>query len=896
MFTTDKVREKYLEFFEEKGCRIVNSSSLVPNDPTLLFTNSGMVQFKNYYRGIEKPKFTRAVSAQKCVRAGGKHNDLDNVGYTARHHTFFEMLGNFSFGDYFKEDAIVWAWEFLTKVLLIPSDRLVVTVYYNDDEAYNIWKNKIGLADDRIIKISTKDNFWEMGDTGPCGPCSEIFYDHGSAVVGGLPGSPDEDGDRYIEIWNIVFTQFNRKKNGELEDLPSKNIDTGMGLERMTAVLQEVHNNYEIDLFKKLIDNSINIIGDGNIFSHRIIADHLRSSSFLICDGVLPSNEGRGYVLRRIMRRAMLQIYKLGCKKTSMYRLTPCLVDLMGKAYPELSENEKLVMETMKDEEDKFRSTLEKGIKILDEKISKTNNGTLSGHDAFELYDTYGFPLDMTNILLKEKNMTVDSDGFENEMLEQKKRARANWVGSGDIIYENNIYSELNEKTDFVGYEQMITSAKILKLVKDNKFINQVEKGDKIEIVTDSTCFYGEMGGQVGDSGIMIFTNPDGSIPLPFSIIEIYDTKRSKNGIIIHKGTVEMGSFKVGDMVNMSIDKLKRTKTSANHSATHLLHFALRSVLGDTLFQKGSYVNQEGLRFDVSYGKPIDDINLRKIEEIVNSIIISNTEVKIDIMNLEESKKFGAIALFNEKYEEKVRVVSIGLYIDKNEYKKTYEKKDNYDFNDVLKELNFHNYKNKYYSIELCGGTHVKNTGDIGFFKIIGEESIASGIRRIEACTGLKALEFVNKKINILDNLSNSFKVSYNGISDRISSIFLENRELKKQIDNFKKAKLNDIIFDEKTLSNGIKMFFKTFKDTNPQDIKQLVITKKNTLYKNNSIISAICDNNEKSVAMIAISDDLTSKYNAVNILKAIGGTGGGAANFAMGSCNKNIDFSNIKI
>lgn len=894
MFTVDKVREKYLEFFKEKGCKIVKSSSLVPNDPTLLFTNAGMVQFKNYYKGIEKPNFTRATSTQKCVRAGGKHNDLDNVGYTARHHTFFEMLGNFSFGDYFKEDAIVWAWEFLTKVLLIPSDRLLVTVYYNDDEAYNIWKNKVGLTEDRIIKISTKDNFWEMGDTGPCGSCSEIFYDHGSTVSGGIPGSQDENGDRYIEIWNIVFTQFNRKENGELEDLQSKNIDTGMGLERMTAILQGVHNNYEIDLFKKLIYNSINIIGDGNIFSHRIIADHLRSSSFLVCDGVLPSNEGRGYVLRRIMRRAMLQIYKLGCKKTSMYRLAPCLVDLMGNFYPELSENENLVMEIIKEEEDKFRSTLEKGIRILDEKISKTNNRILSGYDAFELYDTYGFPLDMTDILLKEKNMMVNYDDFENEMSKQKKRARANWVGSGDMATENNIYLELSEKTDFVGYERTVNSAKILKLLKDDKFVTQVGKGDKIEIVTDSTCFYGEMGGQVGDSGIMIFINPDGSIPLPFSIVEIYDTKRSKNGIIIHKGTVEIGNFKVGDMVNMSIDKIKRLKISANHSATHLLHFALRSILGETLVQKGSYVNQNSLRFDVSYSKPINEINLRKIEEIVNGIIIQNNEVKTDIMNLKEAKKFGAIALFNEKYEENVRVVSMGLDINKNEYKKTYEKKDNYDFNDVLKELNFHNYEEKYCSRELCGGTHVKNTGDIGFFKIIKEESIASGVRRIEAYTGLKALEFVNDKITILDNLSNNFKVSHKEISDKVSSIFLENRELKKQIDNFKKDRLNNIIFDETQLSSGVILFSKILENVEPQDLKQIIIHKKNTIYKNNSIICAICNSSNKSVAIIAISNDLVEKYNAVNILKLLNCHGGGVATFAMGSCDKNIDLSKI--
>ena len=851
MLSLNEIREKYLKFFESKGCKIVKSSSLVPDDPTLLFTNAGMVQFKNYFKGIEKPKFTRAVSSQKCVRAGGKHNDLENVGYTARHHTFFEMLGNFSFGDYFKKEAITWAWEFLTKELYIPAEKLVVTVYYNDDEAYNIWKNDVGLPAEKIIKISTKDNFWEMGDTGPCGPCSEIFYDHGPEIYGGLPGTPEEDGDRYIEIWNIVFTQFNRNEKGELEDLPKKNIDTGMGLERITAVLQGVHNNYDIDLFKKLINNSKNIIGDGDIFCHRIIADHLRSSSFLICDGVLPSNEGRGYVLRRIMRRAMLQVHKLGCKETMMYRLVPCLVDLMGDYYTELKEHENLIMNTLKNEEDKFRLTLDKGLKRLDEKIKKIDNKVLSGFDAFELYDTYGFPLDLTEMILKEKGIEVNAEEFNQAMQEQKERAKASWVGSGDKK-QKEIYLQLTEPTKFVGYDKYMYSTNIKNIIKDDVFVNEAKEGDRVEIVLNETCFYGESGGQVGDTGMMILVDNNGNLQLPIASIKIENTIKINN-IYIHIGTVESGNFKVANNVNISINFVKRKQITANHSATHLLHFALKHLLGEDVNQKGSYVDEKGLRFDVSYNGMIERETLQRAEEIVNSIILENTESKIEYMDIEEAKKTGAMALFNEKYGKEVRVVSMGQYRD--------------DEN-----------KDKYYSIELCGGCHVKRTGDIGIFKIIKEESIASGVRRIEAVTGLEALKYINNKIDIIDKLSGQFRIPSEKVIEKIENLIKENKNLQKQLNDLQKSKLNNIEF-KKSEYNGLKILYKNFENQNPQDIKQLILSKKDA-----DIAFANCKNSDKCIAILSVNRQLTNKYNAVELFKQLGCHGGGVATFAMGS------------
>ncbi len=890
MFTTNEIRSKYLKFFEGKGCKVVKPSSLVPNDPTLLFTNAGMVQFKNYYKGTEKPKFKKATTAQKCVRAGGKHNDLDNVGYTARHHTFFEMLGNFSFGDYFKKEAIEWAWEFLTKELEIAEERLCVTIYSEDDEAFKIWNEVIGLPEEKIIRL--QENFWEMGNTGPCGPCSEIFYDHGPEIEGGMPGTPEEDGDRYIEVWNLVFTQFNRNEKGVLEELPKKNIDTGMGLERIAAVLQGVHNNYDIDIFKRLIENSKNILGDGDIFAHRIVADHLRSSSFLIADGVLPSNEGRGYVLRRIMRRAMLQIHKLGCEKISMYKLVPCLVDLMGEAYPELKEKEEFIMENLKLEEEKFRTTLEKGLRKLEDKILKLEGKTFSGKDAFELYDTYGFPLDLTELLLREKNITVDIDEFEKEMTKQKERARSNWVGSGDKVV-NDLYLKLEQQTDFVGYKKTYSSGKITNIIKDGEFVAEATTGDTIEVITDTSCFYGEKGGQVGDSGLIILAKEDGTIPLPFSVIEVKDTQVS-NGTIIHQGMIEIGTFKVGDRVNMSINVSKRLKTSANHSATHLLHFALKLLLGDSVNQKGSYVDENGLRLDVSYNKPIEPQVIKKVEEVVNTMIIKNTPVRTEVMSLEDAKKSGAVALFGEKYGDFVRVVSMG------DYKKTTltgaksEIKASYNLNEIMKELE-DNKKDSLYSRELCGGTHVRNTGDIGLFKITKEESIAAGIRRIEACTGIEALNFVNDSLSVVDELSDIFKLSKGDIVGKINSLITENKDLRKINSDFKKGALLKTEFDKQEIDE-VSILTKTFRDVEPQDLKSAIVTLKNTKYKEKTIICVTCVNGNKKIAMVAVSDDITGSYNATDVLKKLDVRGGGAAGFAMGSFDGTLDFGKIAL
>lgn len=887
MFTLEEIREKYLKFFESKGCKIVRSSSLVPNDPTLLFTSAGMVQFKNYYKGIEKPKFTRAVTAQKCVRAGGKHNDLEAVGNDARHHTFFEMLGNFSFGDYFKKEAITWAWEFLTKELLIPAEKLAVTIYIDDDEAYDIWKNIVGLPEDRIIRL--KDNFWEMGDTGPCGPCSEIFYDHGPEIWGGLPGTPEEDGDRYIEIWNIVFTQFNRNEKGELEELEHKNIDTGMGLERIAAVLQGVHNNFEIDLFQKMIENSKNIIGDGNIYCHRIIADHLRSSCFLIADGVLPSNEGRGYVLRRIMRRAMLQINKLGCKKTTMFKLVPNFVNLMEKAYPELVEHEELIMETLKNEEDKFRETLDKGLKKLDEKIKNLQGNKLSGKDAFELYDTYGFPLDLTEMILKDKNITIDHDEFDEEMKKQKERARANWVGSGDIK-NSEIYAKLTDRTVFEGYDKTATNcAKILNIIKDDKFVQEAKNGEEVEIVLDRTCFYGECGGQVGDIGLMILLSKDGSITLPFSMFEITNTLKTANQVIIHRGKVENGGFKVGDFVNLSINTERRKQITANHSSAHLLQYALKTVVGNTIAQKGSYVDENRLRFDVAFNRQITHEELEKVESIVNEIIIQNTETKTEVMPLDKAKEIGAIALFNEKYGDEVRVVMIGKNNTKPVYKEV-ENKDEYDINDLVESLTPQNHSKEYLSVELCGGTHVKRTGDIGLFKIIREEAIASGVRRIEAITGLKALEYMNNKINLINNISLTLKSEEENIVDKIKSLQQENKELSKELQEKQKNELKNLQF--KAEQNGdITLYYNEFKNVNSGDFKAVISELLNEKYKDNSIIVAICKNDAKNVIIVGISKNISDKYDANNIMKLLNARGGGQKTLAMGSIQEyNLD------
>ncbi|MDB2345123.1 alanine--tRNA ligase, partial [Candidatus Pelagibacter bacterium] len=695
------VRKVFLEYFKNNNHQIVESSNLVPNnDPTLMFTNSGMVQFKNVFTGLEKKPFKTATTAQKCVRAGGKHNDLENVGYTPRHHTFFEMLGNFSFGDYFKEQAIIHAWNLLTKEFGLPKEKLLVTVYHEDNESFDLWKKIAGLSDDKIIKISTSDNFWSMGDTGPCGPCSEIFYDHGDKLKGGPPGSPDEDGDRFIEIWNLVFMQYEQISKEKRINLPKPSVDTGMGLERMTAVLQNTHDNYNIDHFKKIMGTSAEIlkspIDDKTIASHRVIADHLRASSFLIAEGILPSNEGRGYVLRRIMRRGMRHSHTLGSKEPIFYKLFDVLLNEMKNNYPELSQGKDLIIETLKNEEEKFSSLLERGIKILDENLGKVKNKILPGDIAFKLYDTYGFPLDLTADILRTKNIKIDIKSFDTEMEKSKALARANWKGSGDKSLEEKwfkIREELNP-TEFLGYEFNKAEGVVLKISKGKKFIEEAKEGDEVELITNQTPFYAESGGQVGDQGV---------IETSTGKINVLDTQKKMGDLHVHVGKVSKGSIKVGDNVNLEIDVKRRKDAKAYHSATHLLHEALRRTLGKHVTQKGSLVSPEKLRFDFSHNKPIEKSEITKIENLVNDMVSNSTDVKTRIMTPKEAVDNGALALFGEKYGDEVRVLSMG------------------------------NENNKHFSTELCGGTHVANTKEIGKFKIISQSSIASGVRRVEA-------------------------------------------------------------------------------------------------------------------------------------------------------------------
>ena len=705
------VRKVFLEYFKNKNHQIVDSSNLVPNnDPTLMFTNSGMVQFKNVFTGLEKRDYKTATTSQKCVRAGGKHNDLENVGYTPRHHTFFEMLGNFSFGDYFKEQAIIHAWNLLTKDFQLPKEKLSVTVFHEDEESFKLWKKIAGLSDDKIIKIATSDNFWSMGDTGPCGPCSEIFYDHGEKLKGGPPGSPDEDGDRFIEIWNLVFMQYEQISKDKRINLPKPSVDTGMGLERMTAVLQGTHDNYNIDHFKKIMSASADLlkspINDKTIASHRVIADHLRASSFLIAEGILPSNEGRGYVLRRIMRRGMRHAHTLGAKETIFYKLFEVLMNEMKQSYPELVRGKDLIVETLKNEEEKFSSLLERGIKILEDNLDKVQNKILPGEIAFKLYDTYGFPLDLTADILRSKDIKIDNQGFDNEMEKSKTLARANWKGSGDKSLEEKwfkIREELNP-TEFLGYEFNKAEGVVLKISKGKDFINEAKENDEIEIITNQTPFYGESGGQVGDQG---------EIKTSKCKIKIMDTQKKMGDLHVHVGKVITGSVKVGENVNLEINVNRRNNARAYHSATHLLHEALRRTLGKHVTQKGSLVSPEKLRFDFSHNKPIEKNEIIKIENLVNAMVSKSSDVKTRIMTPKEAVDNGALALFGEKYGDEVRVLSMG------------------------------DEKNKYFSTELCGGTHVANTAEIGKFKIISQSSISSGVRRVEA---LRADQLINMK------------------------------------------------------------------------------------------------------------------------------------------------------
>ena len=859
---SSEIRSTFLNYFKKNGHEIVHSSPLVPhNDPTLMFANSGMVQFKNIFTGKEKRDYNRAVTSQKCVRAGGKHNDLENVGYTARHHTFFEMLGNFSFGDYFKDQAIEFAWNLITKEFKIEKEKLLVTVFSEDEDAYNFWKKIAGLSDEKIIKISTSDNFWSMGDTGPCGPCSEIFYDHGDKYPGGPPGSPDEDGDRFIEIWNLVFMQFEQISPSERINLPKPSIDTGMGLERISALLNNTNDNYNTDLFIPLIDKSRNLLNDEsqlNSPSHRVIADHLRSSSFLIADGVTPSNEGRGYVLRRIMRRGMRHAHTLGNKETVFDKIFPTLLDIFKTAYPELMRAKDLIINTFINEETKFKETVEKGLKILEDEISVSSN-KLDGKIAFKLYDTYGFPLDLTQDYLKSKNVEVDVEIFNQMMKEQKERARKNWKGTGDQEDQKNWFkiTENLGSTEFLGYDQTESESEITSIVKSDSKTDQLNEGENGIIILNQTPFYGESGGQVGDIGTIMFEH---------NTFEVNDTTKLFGSFYLHHGKVKKGKFKIGDSVTAKIDSYKRQLIKCNHSSTHLLHASLRKILGNHVSQKGSLVNSEKLRFDFSHNEPITSDNIIKIENFVKNEITANSKIEIKTIDHQKALDEGATALFGEKYGDEVRVVSMGTVEN-----------------------------NKIFSKELCGGTHVDQTGDILNFKIINQTSVASGIRRIEALTNIAVDEYNKQKIELdkktlkqnLDKIStliseikeydNNFDYSYDQNSDLTNNL----KELKKLLDQKKQNKnketsLQNIVTEK---INDINFVYLLTENYPSKTLKQFVDDQKNK-YQNKCASLIISKNDNKLSIVLGVTEDLTSNFDSSEVIqdvsKILGGKGGG--------------------
>jgi len=872
--TLKNVRKSFLNYFAKRNHRIVDSSNLVPsNDPTLMFTNSGMVQFKNVFTGLEKRDYTRAVTSQKCVRAGGKHNDLENVGYTPRHHTFFEMLGNFSFGDYFKDVAIELAWDLITNEFKISKDKLSVSVYAEDEEAFNLWKKIAGLPESRIYKIATSDNFWSMGDLGPCGPCSEIFYDHGDHLKGGPPGSKNQDGDRFIEIWNLVFMQFEQVSKDKRLNLPKPSVDTGMGLERISALLQGTHDNYEIDHFKTLIEASSNLtktkVTNENVSSHRVIADHLRASSFLIAEGVLPSNEGRGYVLRRIMRRGMRHSHTLGSKEPIFHKMVPTLIKEMSDVYPEIKRAEPLITETLKTEEEKFSSLLNRGIEILHENLNKVKNNSFPGEIAFKLYDTYGFPLDLTADILKNKNIKVDKNGFEKEMEKSKKLARANWKGSGDKSLEEKWFKVREElkPTEFLGYEFNKLEGIILKISKGKKFVNEAVTGDEVEIVTNQTPFYAESGGQVGDQGL-IYSNSCKVI--------INDTQKKMEDLHVHYGKIEKGSLKINQSVNLEIDVNRRDNARAYHSATHLLHEALRRTLGKHVTQKGSLVSPKKLRFDFSHNKPIEKFEIEKIEKYVNDMVNTSSEVKTRIMTPKEAVEKGALAMFGEKYGEEVRVLSMG-------------------------EEN-----GGYFSTELCGGTHVKNTKDIGKFKIIGQSSISAGVRRVEGLRD-KQLENYEKSLerdksskekNLKDQIEMvkkelidyKIKPDYNNELEIEENLKILNKQLEKiKIQNIIKDKSKNIIKDKKIGSFVLRK--QILNDFPPKELRNIIDKSKKEIKE--GIIVAFSVFEGKVGVAVGITNKLITKYDAVILVKIaseiLGGKGGGGRkDFAQaGGANK---------
>ena len=857
MSGVNEIRSTFLDYFKKNGHEVVSSSPLVPrNDPTLMFTNAGMVQFKNVFTGLEQRPYSTATTAQKCVRAGGKHNDLDNVGYTARHHTFFEMLGNFSFGDYFKERAIELAWNLITREFGLDRERLLVTVYHTDDEAFDLWKKIAGLPDQKIIRIPTSDNFWAMGDTGPCGPCSEIFYDHGDHIWGGPPGSPEEDGDRFIEIWNLVFMQYEQISKEERVNLPRPSIDTGMGLERVAAVLQGKHDNYDIDLFRALIaasEEATGVKAEGERrASHRVIADHLRSASFLIADGVLPSNEGRGYVLRRIMRRAMRHAQLLGARDPLMWKLVPALVAQMGRAYPELVRAEALISETLKLEETRFRKTLERGLGLLSDATATFGKGDmLDGETAFKLYDTYGFPLDLTQDALRARGINVDLAGFTDAMERQKAEARSHWAGSGDKATET-IWFELKEKhgaTEFLGYDTETAEGVVQAIVRDGASVDAANAGEQVQIVVNQTPFYGESGGQMGDAGV---------ISTDHAKVSVSDTQKKGEGLFVHSATVSEGTLKVGDAVALAVDHARRARLRSNHSATHLLHEAMREVLGTHVAQKGSLVAPERLRFDVSHPKPMSAEELKVVEDMANEIVLQNAPVTTRLMTVDDAIAEGAMALFGEKYGDEVRVVSMGRGVHGSK-------------------------AGKAYSVELCGGTHVNATGDIGLVRILSESAVGAGVRRIEAVTGEAARIYLAEQDERVKALATALKVQPGEVLSRVESMVDERRKLERELADAKRKLAmgggQGGAADAVREIGGVKFLGKAISGVDPKDLKGLADDGKTSIGSGVVTLIGLAEDGKAS-AVVAVTPDMTERFSAVDLVRiasaALGGKGGG--------------------
>ncbi|MDV7341361.1 alanine--tRNA ligase [Terasakiella sp. A23] len=850
MQSANDIRKTFLEYFGKNGHEIVDSSPLVPrNDPTLMFTNAGMVQFKNVFTGLETRDYNRATTSQKCVRAGGKHNDLENVGFTARHHTFFEMLGNFSFGDYFKDNAIELAWNLITKEYGLPKDKLLVTVYHEDDEAFDLWKKIAGLPDEKIIRIPTSDNFWAMGDTGPCGPCTEIFYDHGDHIWGGPPGSPEEDGDRFIEIWNLVFMQYEQTAEERL-NLPNPSIDTGMGLERIAAVLQGTHDNYNVDLLRKLIEasadkSSTDPDGDFNT-SHRVIADHLRSSAFLLADGVLPSNEGRGYVLRRIMRRAMRHAHIIGAKDPLLHKLVPTLSGLMGQQFPELIRAEALITETLELEEARFKKLLDRGLNLLDAETADLNEGDeLAGDVAFKLYDTYGFPVDLTQDALKAKGINVDMDGFAASMEKQREEARKNWSGSGGAADEA-IWFDLKEKvggTDFLGYDTETAEGQIVAIVVDGKSVEKAEPGSDVTLLLNQSPFYGESGGQEGDRGVLKVGD--------IAEVDVSDTQKRIHSLYLHIGKVKGGVIAVGDDVLAEVDHSRRSAIRSNHSATHLLHKALQDELGDHVTQKGSLVAQERFRFDIAHNKGLSADEIAAIEAKVNDQIRTNTEVTTRLMTPDEAVEQGAMALFGEKYGDEVRVVAMG---DED---------------------------GKSFSVELCGGTHVKRTGDIGLLKIVNEGAVAAGVRRIEALTGAAAVDYLAEQEARLNETADLLRATPANVATRVQALLDERKTMEREIADLRKKLATGggagAASDVKEVA-GIKYLGKVLDGIPGKELKSMVDEMKNQI--GSGICAAIAVNDGKASLVVGVTEDLKDSKSAVDLVRvgsaAVGGKGGG--------------------